>query len=242
MQVTFKSEGRRRRRGLPAGLASLLLVTLSASGAVGQAARASGPAPARTWRPGQANKIRRVQPNAYAPDLYAESLTFKLKLVGLPGAREAGSDCEVRYQLYFIPEEEFTRVTRVARQGVDGLPDFSEFAGKILLAEGAFKPRRLDTLRARSHARRLIRFKSSVPAHARTKLGVIATRYSIKVNDGRLNKMVFGAGAFIAHPFDDTDDIGKEAARTTVYLNFFVAEDGELLRSQLPRDDVDTSW
>lgn len=242
MQVTFMSEGRCCRRRLPAGLVSLLLVVLITPGVVGPAARASEPAPARTQRRGQANKIRSVQPNAYAPDLYAESLTFKLKLVGLPGAREAESDCEVRYQLYFIPEEEFNRVTRAARPGGDGLPDFAEFAGKILLAEGTFKPRRLDTLKARSHARRLIRFKSAVPAPARTKLGVLATRYSVKVNDARLNKMVFGTGTFIAHPFDDTDDTEREVARTTVYLNFFVAEDGELFRSQLPRDDVNTSW
>lgn len=232
--------GRRRPRSLPAGLVSLLLVTLVTSGGAAHPAGASGGPPAQTRR--QTSRVRSIVANAHAPDLYAESLAFKLKLVDLPGAREPESDCEIRYQLYFIPEEEFTRVTRAARRGADGLPDFSEFTGKILLAEGTFKPRRLDTLKARSHTRGAIRFKPLVPDPSRTKLGVIATRYSIRVNDARLNKMVFGTGAFIAHPFDDDGPPEKDVTRRTIYLNFFVTGDGELYRSQMPRDDVTTSW
>jgi hypothetical protein len=228
------------RRAVPL-LAALLAFTLSAPRVCLNDAAAKPRAAARQQE--QVTRFRQVEPNRHAPELYADKLKLRISLVDLPGAREADSDCVIEYQLYFIPEEDFQRLMRSVGGRLKGLPDLSAFPGKVLLAGGKFKPARLSTLKGRTFLHQGINFKDKVPDRLRTKFANLVTRFSVKINDARLNTMVFDASSFLTHPFDDDPSNPERAIpRSTIYLNFYVSPQGDLFKSQLPRRDSDTSW
>jgi hypothetical protein len=67
--------------------------------------------------------------------------------------------------------------------------------------------------------------------------------YSIRVFDGKLKKDIYGSDVFIVPPFEaDTDDRNSLLARTDLFLNFFVAEDGSLYRSNTKSASETTEW
>jgi len=55
--------------------------------------------------------FRKLEPNLYSPQLYAEKLKIKFSLVDLPGSKDARSTWEVSYRLYFISEAEHVKST-----------------------------------------------------------------------------------------------------------------------------------
>ena len=221
-------------------LITVLVAALSAA-AIWAHSEANSPVPAQQTR--TVTTFRKAEPNRYAPELYVDKLKLRISLVDLPGAAQAGSNCEIEYQLYFIPEEEFINLMRNSIRGGRGEMDLSGSSGKILLAAGKFKPARLATLKGRTFVHGIIDFKGRVPDRLRTKFAAIITRYSVKINDARLNVMAYDAGHFITYPFaDDPAQPERAIPRSTVYLNFYLSPQGNLFRSQLPRDDRNTSW
>ncbi len=196
----------------------------------------------QTQKP-KATRIRRYEPNVYAPQLYADSLSMKFTLVDLPGAKQAGSYWEVSYRLYFITEAEYWNVIKEAgRSGQAGL-DPSQFPEKIPLADGNFKGKQLATLKDRTYFRAGITFKAKIPDHARTKFAALITSYAVKIYDARLKQTLYRSSMWTTRPFDD-DPVQPEPAipRQVLYTNFFVAPQGELFESQWPRDNNNTDW
>lgn len=189
----------------------------------------------------KATVVRRLEPNLYAPGLYADNLKIKVTLVNLPGAGDPQSYWECSYQLYFISEAEFQNAVKQLPPGrYDLRPD--QFPNKVLLAKGAFKKEGLSALQDRTYVQSDVAFKSRVPDKDRTKFARLMTSYSVKIFDARLKSPVYRSGVFLTHPFDDTGGAAKTAPRETIYLNFFVSPEGELFYSQWPRETTGTSW
>jgi hypothetical protein len=191
--------------------------------------------PARGQRK-QNRNLREVEPNVYAPQLYADRLKLKLTLINLPGAPDPRSTWEASYQIYFIPESNFQSVLRSAPSG-GWNPSPADFPGRILLGEGRIRRTSLRTLAERIHLSRGLALKSRVPDKMRTKFATIMTSYSVKIYDARLDSTVYRSGTFVAKPFAD-----DEGARTTLYANFYVSPTGQLFYSQRPRNSDATTW
>ncbi|MGH9766248.1 MAG: hypothetical protein ACREAB_02340 [Blastocatellia bacterium] len=93
----------------------------------------------QTQKPSRIGRVRTIEPNLLAPDLYSNKLKVRISLVGLPGADEQGSYWEATYKLYFISEAEYREVLKqiLKQSAPDGgavtwNPDPSLFPGKIL--------------------------------------------------------------------------------------------------------------
>ena len=128
----------------------LLPALLTLLCALAQSAPSQTPAPAAGAPPAPKPKFRahrRIEPNMLAPELYEDKLQKKFTLVDLPGARDTRSTWEGSYQLYFISEAEFEKVSQEVirrqqekepeRKTFGWNPEPADFTGKILLAEGA---------------------------------------------------------------------------------------------------------
>lgn len=185
-----------------------------------------------------------IEPNYYSPALYSESLNCKVTLINLPGADQRGSYLEVEYEIYFVSEVNFDQTMRrlVGRVGTAN-PQASDFTEKILLARGSFKATRLNSLQGRTRIVGPIAFKSKIPDAQRTKAANLITSYSVKIHDARLKRRIFDAGVWITKPFE-ADPSRPETAipRRTLYANFFVSNDGDLFKSQWPRNTTATTW
>jgi hypothetical protein len=226
---------------------SVLLCALSQSAAAQEPAPEASPATKLKFR-----GHRRIEPNMLAPELYEDRLSMKLTLVDLPGASDARSTWEGSYQLYFISEAEFKKVSeavmRKQQEKEPGKttfgwnPEPADFPGKILLAEGAISKKNITTPEQRVHLHGDIPFKEKIPAELRTKGAHLMTVYSVKVYDARLKVPAYDKGIFLAFPFDDQTDPEKIAPRKIVYTSFYVSPKGDIWNSQLPRRDGDTKW
>jgi hypothetical protein len=126
-------------------------------------------------------------------------------------------------------------------KGRDLRPEY--FPGRILLATGKFNKQKLDTLQERAYVRPGIVFRNKIPADQQTSFSSLMSFYSIKVFDGKLKKDIYGSDVFIVPPFEaDSDDRNSLLARTDLFLNFFVAEDGSLYRSNTRSASESTEW
>ncbi|HEX8162517.1 MAG TPA: hypothetical protein VF538_11630 [Pyrinomonadaceae bacterium] len=195
---------------------------------------------------------RRIEPNTLAPELYEDKLSMKFTLVDLPGAGDPRSTWEGSYQLFFISEAEFDKVSKEVmrkqqekepgKTSFGWNPEPADFAGKILLAEGTISKKDITTPRQRVHLHGDIPFRERVPAELRTEGAHLLTAYSVKVYDARLKVPAYDKGIFLAFPFDDQTDPEKIAPRKIVYTSFYVSPKGDIWNSQLPRRDGDTKW
>lgn len=183
-------------------------------------------------------RVREV--NVHAPHVYADDLDILIRLVDLPGAKKKQSFWEISYQLYFIPEDKFDAVVKgLPRGGSNLVPE--QFPGRMLLAEGHKKIRRLGTLKDRTINLTGVPFKAKVPNAQRTKFARLMTHYSVKIFDAELNTTVYRSGIFLTYPFDDdAEDQNQAAARKTIYLSFSVTPNGSLNYSQLAPKPGDT--
>lgn len=213
----------------------ITLLTVSSTIALGMSATAQ--------KGRRDSRTRMVEPNVYAPDLYADNLRMKFTLVNLPGSAEPESYWEISYRLYFIPEasyrEETMRQTRAARSAA-GPP---QYPGQVLLAKGEFKKKDIDTLKDRTHVLNAVRFKSKVPNRERTKFAVLMTVYSVKIYDARLKTTAYHSSYFETHPFADDPARPQTAVpRATIYTSFYLSPKGNIWGSQLPREGNDPNW
>jgi hypothetical protein len=177
---------------------------------------------------------------------------MKFTLVDLPGATDPRSTWDASYQLFFVSEAEFEKVSReVMRRQQEKEPEKkmfgwnpepADFPGKILLAEGTISKKNIATPQQRIYVHDQIAFKEKIPAGLRTKGAHLLTAYSIKVYDARLKVPAYDKGIFLAFPFDDQTDPEKIAPRKIVYTSFLVSPKGDIWNSQLPRKDGDTTW
>ena len=196
---------------------------------------------------GQETKLkvsrRTVKPNLIAPELYSDKLSLKITLMNLPGAATSTSYWEVEFQIVFVPEQDFGKTLKdlnKAGKGRELRPEY--FPTRILLATGKFNKRSLDTLKKRAFVRHGIAFRNKVPAEQQTTYARLVSFYSVNVFDGKLKKDIYGSNMFVVPPFDtDTDDTSI-APRTHLFLNFFVAEDGSLYRSNTKSASESTEW
>src|SRR5215213_6687746 len=187
---------------------------------------------------------RAIRPNLLAPELYSDKLSLKITLMNLPGAATSASYWEVEFQVFFVPEQEFEKNLKElnkAGKGRELRPEY--FPGRILLATGKFNKQRLDTLKERTFVREAIPFGDKVPSEQQTSFSSLMSFYSVKVFDGKLKKDIYGSDVFIVPPFEtDTNDRNSLIARTGLFLNFFVAEDGSLYRSHTKSASETTEW
>jgi hypothetical protein len=164
--------------------------------------------------------------------------------MNLPGAATSASYWEVEFQLFFVPEQEFEKNMKElnkAGKGRELRPEY--FPGRILLATGKFNKQKLDTLKERAFVRHGIPFRDKIPSEQQTSFSSLMSFYSVKVFDGKLKKDIYGSDVFIVPPFEtDTDDRNSLLARTGLYLNFFVAPDGSLYRSNTKSASETTEW
>lgn len=181
------------------------------------------------------------EPNKHAPEVYAEHLDFVATLVNLPGAKKKQSRWELSYQLFFIPEDKYQEaLKRLPRGGSSPPPE--HFHGRILLAHGHKKIKRLGTIEERTISLNGVPFKQMIPDALRTKHGVLMTGYAVKIFDGELKTSVYLSGIFLTDPFEaNPNDQKQVSARKTLYLNFAVSPDGTLNYSQLARKDQSTT-
>jgi len=195
---------------------------------------------------GQRIKVdrRTITPNKPTPELYSDSLALKVTLMNLPGAETPGSSLEVEYKVYFVPEQSFEAAMRqLKREGRARELKPEYFPDKILLAEGRVGKDSLRTLEERTTWRRGIGFKRKVPSAQQTSFSSIITFYSVKVYDARLKKAVYGSDAFIAPPFDtESGDRDNFSPATALYLNFYVADNGDLYKSNRKGASESTEW
>jgi len=187
---------------------------------------------------------RTIRPNLISPDLYSDKLSLKITLMNLPGATNSASYWEVEFKVFFVPEEDFEKSMKELNKtgkGRDLRPEY--FPGRILLATGKFNKQKLDTLQERAYVRPGIVFRNKIPADQQTSFSSLMSFYSIKVFDGKLKKDIYGSDVFIVPPFEaDSDDRNSLLARTDLFLNFFVAEDGSLYRSNTRSASESTEW
>jgi hypothetical protein len=175
------------------------------------------------------------QPNLYAPHLYADKIELLATLDELPGAQKNSSYFELSYQLYFIPEARYHEALgRFPQGGYDPTPE--EFPGRILLAAGHQKKRRLSTPQERTILLTGVNFKQKVPDVQRTKFGVLMTAYSVKIFDAGLDKTIYDSGIFLTDAYEPSpQDPKQDQPRKTLYLTFRVTPRGTLNYSQRPR-------
>lgn len=197
---------------------------------------------------GQQQKIRvdrrTIRPNLISPELYSDKLSLKITLMNLPGATTSTSNWEVEFQVFFVPEQEFEKNMKElnkAGKGRELRPEY--FPSKILLATGKFTKQRLATLKERAFVREGIAFRNKIPAEQQTSFSSLMSFYSIRVFDGKLKKDIYGSDVFIVPPFEtDTNDRNSLLPRTDLFLNFFVADDGSLYRSNTKSASESTEW
>ena len=229
-------------------LLTLLCALAQAAAQTPARATAAQPAPKTSIK----SRHRHIEPNTLAPELYEDRLQMKFTLVDLPGASDPRSTWDASYQLYFISEAEFEKVSREVmrrqqerepgRTTFGWNPEPADFPVKILLAEGTISKKNIATPPQRIHVHDQIAFKEKIPAELRTKGAHLMTVYSVKVYDASLKVPAYDKGIFFAFPFDDQTDPEKSAPRKIVYTSFYVSPKGEVWESQLPRKDGDTSW
>ena len=187
---------------------------------------------------------RTITPNRPSPELYADKLSLKITLMNLPGATVPPSHWEVEYKVYFVAEQDFERTVKEinkAGRGRELRPE--NFQSKVLLAEGKFSKQKLATLKERAFSLQGIDFRGKVPHQHQTSFSSIMSFYSVKVFDGKLKKGIYGSDVFIVPPFEaDTNDRNSLSPRTDLFLNFFVAEDGALYRSNTRSASETTEW
>ena len=197
---------------------------------------------------GQEQKIkvspRTVKRNLIAPELYSDKLSLKITLMNLPGAATSTSHWEVEFQVFFVPEQDFSKNLKdinKAGKGREFRPEY--FPSRILLAQGKFNKHSLDTLKKRAFVRQGIVFRKRVSAEHQTTYSRLVSFFSVKVFDGKLKKDIYGSSVFVVPPFDtETDNSTSLLPRTHLFLNFFVAEDGSLYRSNTRTDSESTEW
>lgn len=187
---------------------------------------------------------RVISPNRVAPELYSDKIGLKITLINLPGAKNAQSNWQAEYKVFFVPEKDFEETTkRLSREGKlsDLKPDY--FPTRILLAEGSLSKKRLMTLPERTFVRSAIDFKSKIPGTQQTSFSSILSFYSIKIYDGELKKNIYQSDVFIVPPFDtDIADKSVVQPRSNIYLSFFVATDGALYKSNKKVSSETSEW
>lgn len=196
---------------------------------------------------GQQQKMRvdgrTIKPNAMAPELYSDKLSLKITLMNLPGAATSTSHWEVEFQVFLVPEQDFGKNIKDIKKAGNSRelrPEY--FPSRILLATGKFDKRRLGTLKDRAVVRQ-IAFRNKVPPEQQTSFSSLMSFYSVKVFDGKLKKDIYGSDVFIVPPFErDANDRNGLFPRTELFLNFFVAEDGGLYKSNTKSASETTEW
>lgn len=187
---------------------------------------------------------RTIRPNLIAPELYADALSLKITLMNLPGAAIPTSYWEVEFKVFFVAEQDFEKSMKEINKtgkGREIRPEY--FQSRILLAEGKYSKRSLPTLKERAFFQPGIGFRDKVPDEQQTSFSSIMTFYSVKVFDGKLKKDIYGSDVFIVPPFEaDANDRNSLSRRTDLFLNFFVAEDGSLYRSNTKSASESTEW
>lgn len=196
--------------------------------------------------PEQRAKISRrsITPNRPAPELYVDKLALKCTLINLPGANDPSSSWQLEYKVYFVAEQDFERIMRqLNKEGKAGDLRPENFPTKILLTEGTLNKRKLSTLPERTVWRQAIDFKNKIPAEQQTAFASVMSFYSVKIYDAKLKKNVYGSDVFVVPPFDtNTNDRENFTPNTTLYLNFYVADDGALYRSNRKGASETTQW
>lgn len=177
-----------------------------------------------------------MEPNVYAPDLYADRVRLQMTLIDLPGAAQQGSSWEASYQVYFVSEADFMKALGHAPAG-NWNPTPEDFPGRILIGRGHLKRTRLGTLPERTYLSNAFPLKARVPDRLRTKFATLLTSYTVKIFDARLASSTYRTGTFATQPFVDE---GGAVARRLIYANFLVSPGGELFYSQLPRNSAGT--
>lgn len=186
--------------------------------------------------------FRRLEPNVYAPDLYADRVQLQMTLIDLPGAAQQGSYWETSYQVYFVSEADFMNAMRGAPAG-GWNPTPADFPGRILLGRGRLKRTSLGTLPERTYLSGAFPLKARVPDRLRTKFATLLTSYTVKIFDARLASSTYRTGTFATRPFvDEAASGGRAVARRLLYANFYVTPGGELFYSQQPRNSARTTW
>jgi hypothetical protein len=197
---------------------------------------------------GQQQKIRvdrrTIRANLIAPELYSDDLSLKITLMNLPGAATSTSYWEVEFQVFFVPEKDFGKNLDDAKQAGKGRelkPEY--FPTRILLTTGKFNKHRLGTLKERAFLRQGIAFRNKIPPEQQTTFSSLMSFYSVKVFDGKLKKDIYGSAVFIVPPFErDSNDNNGLLPRSDLFLNFFVADDGSLYKSNTKSASETTEW
>jgi hypothetical protein len=100
----------------------------------------------------------------------------------------------------------------------------------------------LGTLKDRAVVRQ-IAFRNKIPLEQQTSFSSLMSFYSVKVFDGKLKKDIYGSDVFIVPPFErDANDRNSLFPRTELFLNFFVAQDGWLYKSNTKSASETTEW
>lgn len=187
---------------------------------------------------------RVVKPNVIAPELYSDKLSLKITLMNLPGATTASSHWQVEFQVYFVPEEDFGKNLKDIKEAGkyrELRPEY--FPSRILLAKGKFNKHRLSTLKERAFMLEGIAFRNKIPPKQQTTFCRLISFYSVKVFDGKLKKDIYDSAVFIVPPFEtENNDSDSVLPRTNLFLNFFVAENGSLYKSNTKRASESTEW
>lgn len=187
---------------------------------------------------------RTIPPNRIAPELYSDKLSLKITLMNLPGAATSTSYWEVEFQVFFVPEQDFGKnIKDIKKAGKSRELRPEYFPSRILLATGKFNKHRLGTLRERAFLRQGIAFRNKIPPEQRTSFSSLMSFFSVKVFDGKLKKDIYGSSVFIVPPFDTDTNAGNSLSpRTDLFLNFYVAENGSLYRSNSKSASESTEW
>jgi hypothetical protein len=192
----------------------------------------------------KAGRLIAVTPNRLAPELYSEKLTLRITLMNLPGANEPRSQWQGEYKVYFVAEREFEKIMRqLKREGRDRELTPELFPQKVLLAQGSFAKNGLKTLSERTFIVKGIDFKRKIPTDQQTSFATIMSFYSIKVYDAKLGKTIYDSGVFFSPPFEvQGNDQRSMAPLSTIYLNFYVSEDGDIYKSSRKEDSGREVW
>lgn len=187
---------------------------------------------------------RTIRPNLIAPEVYADKLSLKITLMNLPGATSPSSDWEVEYKVFFVAEQDFEKSMKEinkAGKGRELRPEY--FQSRILLAEGKNRKQKLASLKDRAFLNQGIVLKNKIPHEQQTSFSSILTFYSVKVFDGKLKQTIYGSDVFIVPPFEyDSNDRNSLLPRSELFLNFFVADNGSLYRSNTKSASETTEW
>ena len=197
---------------------------------------------------GQQQKIRvdrrTIRANLIAPELYSDNLSLKITLMNLPGAATSTSYWEVEFQVFFVPEKDFGKNLNDVKQAGKSRelkPEY--FPTRVLLATGKFNKHNLGTFKERAFVRPGIAFRNKIPPEQQTTFSSLMSFYSVKVYDGKLKKDIYGSAVFIVPPFErDTNDSNGLLPRGDLFLNFFVADDGSLYKSNTKSASETTEW